>query len=86
MKLGLVLEGGASRGYFSVGVMDALMEENIWADYVIGASAGIANGVSYVSRQKGRSLKIGMDYLPTKQYMGKRHLLDPKNRCLYNLK
>ena len=86
MKLGLVLEGGASRGYFSVGVMDALMEQQIWADYVIGASAGIANGVSYVSRQPGRSLKIALQYLPTKQYMGKRHLLDPKNRCLYNLK
>ena len=54
MKLGLVLEGGASRTYFSVGAMDALMEENIFADYVIGASAGIANGVSYVSRQKER--------------------------------
>ena len=33
MKLGLVLEGGASRTYFSVGAMDALMEENIFADY-----------------------------------------------------
>lgn len=86
MKLGLVLEGGASRGYFSVGVMDVLMEQQIWADYVIGASAGIANGVSYVSRQPGRSLKIAMEYLPTKEYMGKRHLLDPKNRSLYNLK
>ena len=85
MKLGLVLEGGASRGYFSVGVMDALMERDIWADYVIGASAGIANGVSYVSRQHGRSLQIGLQYLPTKQYMGLRHLLNPKNRSLYNL-
>lgn len=86
MKLGLVLEGGASRTYFSVGAMDALMEENIYADYVIGASAGIANGVSYVSRQKGRSLEIGMKYFPDKRYMGARHMLNRRNKSYYNIK
>ena len=86
MKLGLVLEGGASRTYFSVGAMDALMEENIYADYVIGASAGIANGVSYVSRQKGRSLEIGMKYFPDKRYMGARHMLNRSNKSYYNIK
>ena len=85
MKLGLVLEGGASRTYFSVGAMDALMEENIFADYVIGASAGIANGVSYVSRQKERSLEIGMKYFPDKRYMGPRHLLNRSNKSYYNI-
>lgn len=85
MKLGLVLEGGASRGYFSVGAMDALMEENIFADVCVGSSAGIANGVSYVSRQKGRSLKIGTDYLKDKRYMGLKHLISPKNRSYYNI-
>jgi len=86
MKLGLVLEGGASRSYFSIGAMDALMEENIYADYVIGASAGIANGISYVSRQIGRGLEIGLKYYPDKRYMGVRHLLNPKNRSYYNIK
>lgn len=85
MKLGLVLEGGANRGNFSNGVMDVLMEREIWADYVIGASAGIANGVSYVSRQIGRSLSIGLDYMPTPAYSGAKHLLNPKNRSLYNI-
>ena len=85
MKLGLVLEGGASRGYFSVGVMDALMDENIWADYCIGASAGIANGISYMSRQRGRSIEIGLRYLNDKRYMGWRHLLNPKNKSYYNI-
>lgn len=85
MKLGLVLEGGANRGNFSVGAMDVLMEQEIWADYVIGTSAGIANGVSYVSRQHGRGLKIATDHMPTKKYSGWHHLLNPKNRSLYNL-
>lgn len=85
MKLGLTLEGGASRTYFSVGVMDVLLEETIMADVVIGASAGIANGVSYVSRQKGRSLELGLRYFPDKRYMGWRHLCNPFNRSYYNI-
>lgn len=32
MKLGLILEGGASRGYFSCGVLEALEHEKIMAD------------------------------------------------------
>lgn len=85
MKLGLVLEGGANRGNFSVGAMDVLMEQEIWADYVIGTSAGIANGVSYVSRQHGRGLAIATDHVPKKEYSGWHHLFNPKNRSLYNL-
>ena len=53
MKLGITMEGGASRTVFSCGVADALLEENIMPDYFIGVSAGIAYGVSYLSRQKG---------------------------------
>lgn len=85
MKLGLVLEGGASRTYFSVGAMDALLDINIHANYVIGASAGIANGISYVSRQHGRNLEIGTKYLPDKRYMGFSHFLNLKNRSFYNI-
>ena len=85
MKLGLALEGGANRGNFSVGAMDVLMENEIWADYVIGASAGIANGVSYVTRQHGRGLKIATDYMPTAKYSGWHHLINPFNRSLYNI-
>ena len=80
MKLGIVFEGGASRAFFSCGVMDALLEEHIIADYVIGASAGIANGVSYVSGQYGRNLAIGTKYTADKRYMGVRRLFDKSNR------
>ncbi len=85
MKTGIVLEGGASRAYFTVGVLDALHDIGIKADYLIGTSAGIANGVSFVSGQRGRNLEIGLRYLPDKRYMGIKHLLNPKNRSLYNL-
>ena len=48
MKTGLVLEGGALRTIFSSGVCDALLDGGVMVDYVIGVSAGIAYGVSYI--------------------------------------
>lgn len=86
MKLGLICEGGASRAYFSSGVLDALLEENIIADYIIGASAGIANAISYASGQIGRNLIIAKKYTKDKRYMGFRHVLNTNNRSYYNLK
>ena len=43
-RLGVVLEGGALRGLFSAGVIDALMELGITPDGVVGVSAGAAFG------------------------------------------
>ena len=83
--LGLTLEGGASRSIFAAGVTDVLLEENIIADVIVGVSAGIAFATSYASRQRGRNLDIIMHYMPTKKYMGLRHLLNPKNRSYYNM-
>ncbi len=85
MKLGLVLEGGASRTLFSCGVMDALLLENIKTDYIIGTSAGIAYGATYASGQIGRNRTVSVKYMHSKKYMGLFHMLDPKNRSYYNL-
>ncbi len=82
---GLIVEGGASRTYFAVGVMDAMMEHNIPVDYITGASAGIANALNYASKQKGRGLEIARNYVPRKEYSGARHMLNPRNRSLYNI-
>ena len=68
--IGLVVEGGASRTYFSVGVMDVLMKYGVHADYIVGASAGISNAMNYVSGQPGRALEIGLKYVPVKEYSG----------------
>ncbi len=85
MKLGLVLEGGASRTVFSCGVMDVLLSNKIYADYVIGTSAGIAYGTSYASKQIGRNRQVAVKYMSDKRYMGAKYLLNPKNRSYYNL-
>ncbi|OUP13259.1 patatin-like phospholipase family protein [Anaeromassilibacillus sp. An200] len=75
MKTGLVLEGGGLRGVFTAGVLDAFLDGNFHADYVIGVSAGAANGVSYVSGQRERGLRTNTDYLHDPRYMGLRSLL-----------
>lgn len=51
----IVLEGGATRGVFTAGVLDYLMENDIYFSHVVGVSAGSCNGVDYVSRQIGRT-------------------------------
>ena len=70
MKRGLVLEGGTCRGIYSAGIMDAFLEEKIEFPYVVGVSAGISNGVSYVSKQFGRNLEIMDKYRNDKRYIG----------------
>jgi len=57
MRLGLVLEGGAMRGLFTVGVCDVLYEQGIAPDGIIGVSAGAAFGCNYKSGQPGRALR-----------------------------
>ena len=45
------------RGLFSAGVMDVLMENEIWPDGVIGVSAGAAFGCNMKSKQPSHQLK-----------------------------
>ena len=42
--LGMVLEGGANRTFYSIGVLDAFLDKGIACDFFVGVSAGIANG------------------------------------------
>lgn len=80
---GLVLEGGTFRPIFSSGVMDALLSEKVMMPYCIGVSAGISDGVSYLSKQKGRNLEIVQKYRNDKRYMGKSNFR--KCRSLFGL-
>ncbi|MBQ3135111.1 MAG: patatin family protein [Oscillospiraceae bacterium] len=85
MKTGLVLEGGALRTIYSSGVCDGLLAGGVMADYVVGVSAGIAYGVSYISGQSGRNLEIVTRFARDRRYMGLGNLLDPKNRSYFGL-
>lgn len=70
----LILEGGTFRPIFSCGVMDALLEANIMMPYIIGVSAGITDGFSYASKQKGRNLEILMRYRNDPRYFSFRNM------------
>ena len=85
MKTGLVLEGGAIRTIFSSGACDALLARTEMPDYVVGVSAGIAYGVSYVSRQPRRNLDILLKYVNDKRYMGGRNFMRRSNRSYFGL-
>ncbi len=74
-KLGLVLEGGGMRGIYTTGVLDFFMDNNLYVPYVIGVSAGACQGVSYVSRQRGRGKKAILNHIENPRYISKRNLL-----------
>lgn len=72
-KCGLVLEGGGTRGIYTAGVLDVFMEEGITFDGVIGVSAGAIHGASYVSGQKGRSIRYYKKYCSDPRFMSWRN-------------
>jgi len=65
----LVLEGGAMRGQFTAGVLDFFMEQNLWAQNVIGTSAGALNGFHYVAGDIGRTCYLNTKYCRDWRYL-----------------
>ena len=51
----VILEGGATRGVYTAGVLDYFMKKHLILSNVIGVSAGACNAVDYKSKQIGRS-------------------------------
>ncbi len=66
----MVLEGGAWRGIYTQGVLDALMENGINMRATVGVSAGAMAGLNYASGQIGRSARINLRYRHDTEYMG----------------
>ena len=75
MKTGIVVEGGGMRGIYGAGVLDVLVENDIKADGLIGVSAGAIHGCSFVSGQKGRSIRYNLKYSRDPRYMSMRSLI-----------
>lgn len=78
----LVLEGGGSRGVFTAGVLDYIMEKDLHFPYVIGVSAGACNALDYASWQPGRTRECMVvedkknAYIATKAALKKHELFD----------
>ena len=80
-RAGLVLEGGSTRGIFTAGVLDYLLEKNIEFSYIIGVSAGSCNALDFVSKQFDRTRHCLMpekenDYITPKAILKKRSIFD----------
>lgn len=72
---GLVLEGGGMRGAYTTGVLDFLNENDIYFKDCYGVSAGAGNACSYLSGQKGRAIKVMVDFIGDKRYCSVRSLV-----------
>ena len=58
-KKALIVEGGAMRGIFAAGVLDAFMAEEFKPyDFAFGVSAGVSNLIGYLSHAPRRSLDV----------------------------
>ena len=66
----MVLEGGAFRGVYTSGVLDALMQADINLQTTIGVSAGALVGLNYVSGQIGRAGRMNLTFRHDDRYVG----------------
>jgi len=74
-QAGLVLEGGGMKGLYTAGVLDFFLDKDIMCSSVYGVSAGACSMCSYLSKQRGRTRDINIDYLDSKSYCGVRSLM-----------
>jgi predicted patatin/cPLA2 family phospholipase len=75
-RAAIVVEGGAMRGIFSVGVLDVFLERAFEPfDLAIGVSAGACNLASHVARQKGRNRRCYFDLMTRKEFIDVRRIL-----------
>jgi predicted patatin/cPLA2 family phospholipase len=67
----LVVEGGALRGVFSTGLLDAFLEAQFNPfDLFIGVSSGASNLAAYLAGMAGRNRRVYMDYSLRPDFIG----------------
>ena len=78
-KIGLVVEGGGMKCAYSAGVLDRFIDDGISFDYAVGVSAGSANTVSFLSHQRGRTLRFYTSHIHEPGYFGVKSWLKTGN-------
>ena len=63
------------RGLFTAGIIDVMMEHDVWPDGLIGVSAGAAFGCNMKSRQPGRAIRYNKRFARDSRYSGLKSLL-----------
>lgn len=80
---GLVLEGGGTRCLFTAGILDYLMEHDIYFTDVYSVSASAYVAINYISKQVKRTKRSFLDYSKTEKIISVRSFL--KTGCIYNI-
>ncbi len=73
--VGIVDVGGGMRCVYTSGIYDRLLDENIMLPYCLGVSAGAANLITYIAKQRGRTLPFYREYAKRKEYMSFANLI-----------
>lgn len=73
-KIGLICEGGGTKGAYTSGALKALVDNDLLFPYCVGISAGAENLLPYVSRQSERFAVTGIDSASNKDAVGIRPL------------
>ena len=66
----LIFEGGGMRGAFSAGIVNALLENELYFNYVAGISAGTSQTLNYLSRDKERTKNSFIDIVDDPNFGG----------------
>lgn len=69
-KLGIVCEGGGTRGAYTGGFLSWCLDNNIPIDYINGISAGAVTACMYVSKQPERMKNLCIKYIADSRYVG----------------
>lgn len=78
----LVVEGGAMRGIFAAGVLDAFIEQQYQPfQFALGVSAGATNLMGYLAGDHGRSRQILFDHARRADFINWRRYLKGGHFC-----
>ncbi len=66
----LIFEGGGMRASYTAGILNTLLENEMYFDYVAGISAGSSHTVNYISRDMERAKKSFVDFVKDPNFGG----------------
>lgn len=72
---GIVDVGGGMKAIYGAGIFDFLLDNDISFDYTVGVSAGSANLVTYLGKQKKRNYTFYTQYTQRREYMSLRNFI-----------
>lgn len=75
IRTALIDVGGGMRGMYAAGILDRMLDDEVYTDLCIGVSAGSGNLASYCARQKGRNYAFYGEYPARAEYMSLQNYL-----------